>query len=112
MHQKITTENGVQPPETVFERPDMQVKYAVLRPGEEVPWHLHSNVRDTFYVISGRMVLRVADPEETMELSPGDIYTVRVGRPHWVGNAGDTDMEWILLQGMGVVDLKPLPAKS
>ena len=54
-----------------------------------MPWHPHSNVQDTVYVLEGRLRLFLREPTEEVRLGPGDTYSVRPGRPHLVTNGGD-----------------------
>jgi len=46
---------------------------------QKVPWHTHTNVSDTFYVLDGQMRLFLQDPKEEVNLKPGEVYVVR---PH------------------------------
>jgi quercetin dioxygenase-like cupin family protein len=73
-----------------------------------VPWHSHSNVQDTFYVIEGELQLFMQDPKEDVRLKPGETYSVQAGRPHLVTNAGKTSATFLVLQGIGEYDFVPL----
>ena len=73
-----------------------------------MPWHSHSNVQDTFYVIEGELQLFMQDPKEDVRLKPGETYSVRAGRPHLVTNAGKTSATFLVLQGIGEYDFIPL----
>ena len=35
------------------ERPDFRITELQISPTQEVPWHYHDDVQDTFYVLSG-----------------------------------------------------------
>ena len=67
--------------DSLFSNDEVQVHRMVLAPGEEVPWHFHSNIRDTFYVIEGSIRLFLREPKEEVRLGPGESYCVGVGRP-------------------------------
>jgi mannose-6-phosphate isomerase-like protein (cupin superfamily) len=73
-----------------------------------VPWHSHTNVQDTFYVLEGELRLFLRDPKEEVRLSPGQTYTVRAGRPHLVTNPGQRSTTFFVLQGIGEYDFVPL----
>ena len=90
------------------ERPGFRINELQISPAQSVPWHSHSNVRDTFYVIEGRIHLFLRDPEEDVVLGQGDTYTVKPRRPHLVKNAGDTSATFLVLQGIGEYDYVPL----
>jgi quercetin dioxygenase-like cupin family protein len=79
-----------------------------IGPTQEVPWHSHSNVQDTFYVIEGELRLFMKEPEEDVRLKPSETYSVRAGRPHLVTNAGKTSATFLVLQGIGEYDFIPL----
>jgi quercetin dioxygenase-like cupin family protein len=77
---------------------------------QKVPWHYHSNVQDTFYVLGGELRVFLQDPKEEVRLRPGETYTVRARRPHLVTNGGNTSATFLVLQGIGEYDFVPLVA--
>ena len=90
------------------ERPGFRITELQIGPTQRVPWHSHTNVQDTFYVLEGRLRLFLRDPKEDVTLAPGETYTVRPGRPHLVTNAGSTSATFLVLQGVGEYDYVPL----
>src|SRR5437899_11538662 len=70
-------------------RPGFRITELQISPTQKVPWHCHSNVHDTFYVIEGQLRLFLREPKEEVRLGPGDTYSVRPPRPHLVANGGD-----------------------
>lgn len=90
------------------ERPGFRISELQISPTQKVPWHYHSFVQDTFYVIEGHIKLFLREPEEEMLLGPGDIYSVRPPRPHLVINGGDCSATFLVLQGIGEYDYVPL----
>ena len=75
---------------------------------QKVPWHYHSNVQDTFYVLEGELRIFLQDPKEEVRLKPGQTYTARARRPHLVTNGGETSATFLVLQGIGEYDFVPL----
>src|SRR5712664_2668454 len=63
------------------ERPGFRISELQISPTQTVPWHCHTNVQDTFYVLEGDLRLFLRDPKEEVRLAPGQIYAVRPGRP-------------------------------
>jgi len=90
------------------ERPGFRISELQLGPTQQVPWHYHTKVQDTFYVLEGRLRLFLRDPKESVELAPGETYAVRPGRAHLVTNAGDRSVVFLVLQGIGEYDYVPL----
>ena len=90
------------------ERPGFRISELQISPTQQVPWHCHTNVRDTFYVIEGRLRLFLREPKEEVRLGPGDTYSVAARRPHLVTNGGDTSATFLVLQGIGEYDFVPL----
>jgi len=90
------------------ERPGFRIAELQISPTQQVPWHYHSNVHDTFYVISGKLRIFLRDPKESVELKQGETYAVPPGRPHLVTNAGDRSAVFLVLQGIGDYDFVPL----
>lgn len=90
------------------ERPGFRISELQISPTQKVPWHHHTNITDTFYVLDGRLRIFLRDPKEEVRLGPGETYAVRPGRAHLVTNAGDTSATFLVLQGMGEYDFVPL----
>jgi quercetin dioxygenase-like cupin family protein len=90
------------------ERPGFKITELQLSPTQKVPWHCHTHVQDTFYVLEGRVRIFLRDPKEDVTLAPAETYSVRAGRPHLVTNAGPTSATFLVLQGLGTYDYVPL----
>jgi quercetin dioxygenase-like cupin family protein len=90
------------------ERPGFRISELQISPAQTVPWHCHSNIQDTFYVIEGRLRLSLREPTEEVRLGPGDTYSVRPRRPHFVANSGDSSATFLVLQGPGEYDYVPM----
>ncbi len=89
-------------------RPGFRINELQISPKQQVPWHLHSNVRDTFYVLAGNIRVFLREPKEEVRLGPGESYTVEPRRPHLVVNGGETSATFLVLQGIGEYDFVPL----
>jgi mannose-6-phosphate isomerase-like protein (cupin superfamily) len=90
------------------ERPGFRISELQIGPKQQVPWHYHNNIQDTFYVLEGRLRIFVRDPKEEIQLEPGQSYAVRPGRAHLVTNGGETSATFLVLQGIGEYDYVPL----
>ena len=89
-------------------RPGFRITELQIARNQNVPWHYHSNVQDTFYVIEGQLRLFLRGPKEDVLLASGDTYSVPPCRPHLVTNAGDASATFLVLQGIGAYDFVPL----
>ena len=89
-------------------RPGFRVNELQISPTQQVPWHYHSNIQDTFYVIEGNLRLFLREPKEEVRLGPGDTYSVPPRRPHLVTNGGNASATFLVLQGIGEYDFIPL----
>jgi quercetin dioxygenase-like cupin family protein len=90
------------------ERPGFRISELQISPTQKVPWHYHTNVQDTFYVLEGTIRVFAREPKQDVTLKRGETYTVAAGRPHLVVNAGDTSATFLILQGIGEYDFVPL----
>lgn len=90
------------------ERPGFRISELQISPTQKVPWHYHSNVQDTFYVLEGEIRIFLRDPKEEVRLRPGETYSVKPRRPHLVVNGGDRSATFLVLQGVGEYDFVPL----
>jgi mannose-6-phosphate isomerase-like protein (cupin superfamily) len=61
-------------------RPGFRIAELQIGPEQQVPWHYHNNVHDTFYVLGGS--IRVFLQE--VVLTPGQTFAVPPRRPHLV----------------------------
>ncbi len=90
------------------ERPGFRISELQISPTQNVPWHCHTNIQDTFYVLEGCVRLFLREPKEEVLLKPGDTYSVRPMRPHLVTNASQSSTMFLVLQGIGEYDYIPL----
>jgi mannose-6-phosphate isomerase-like protein (cupin superfamily) len=88
-------------------RPGFHITEIQLLPLQKVPWHFHSNITDTFYVLDGRLKIYLQDPKESVQLEPGETYAVPPRRPHLVTNGGEDSTTFLVLQGLGEYDYVP-----
>jgi len=93
------------------QRPGFRISELQISPTQKVPWHYHTNVQDTFYVIEGSIRIFLQSPKEEVTLKPGQTYSVPPRRPHLVTNSSDTSATFLVLQGMGDYDFVPLVPK-
>ena len=89
-------------------RPGFRITELQISKQQKVPWHYHSNVQDTFYVLQGSIRIFLQGPKENVTLEPGETYSVPPRRPHLVTNAGESSATFLVLQGIGEYDFVPL----
>ena len=89
-------------------RPGFRISELQIGPSQKVPWHYHTNVHDTFYVVAGSICIFLQDPKEEVRLAPGQTFQVPPKRPHLVTNAGTASAVFLVLQGIGDYDFVPL----
>jgi len=91
------------------ERPGFLISEMRMSPAQRVGWHYHTNIQDTFYVLDGSVRITLRDPDEQVDLRPGESWgPVRAGRPHLVTNSGGGSATFLVLQGIGDWDNVPL----
>jgi mannose-6-phosphate isomerase-like protein (cupin superfamily) len=90
------------------ERPGFRINELQISPTQQVPWHCHSNINDTFYVLEGSIRIFMREPKEEIRLNVGNTYTVTAPRPHLVINGGERSATFLILQGVGEYDYVPL----
>ena len=95
-----------------LERPGFRISELKLSSTQTVPWHSHTHISDTFYVLDGTMRLFVREPKEEIRLSKGESYCVDAGRAHLVTNHGEGSLSFLILQGVGEYDYVPLVNKN
>lgn len=89
-------------------RPGFRITELQISEKQTVPWHFHTHIQDTFYVIEGELRLFLREPKEEVHLTPGASYSVPPRRAHLVCNAGRAPATFLVLQGIGEYDFVPL----
>lgn len=90
------------------ERPGFRIAELRISPGQEVPWHCHTDVQDTFYVLEGRIAISLRDPDQMVVVERRETHTVRPGCAHRVTTYGELPATFLVLQA-GQYDFVPLP---
>ena len=85
-------------------RPRFRITELTITPRQKVPWHCHSKVQDTFYILEGQVRIFLRDPKEEVSLLPGATCSVRPGRPHLVTNGSESNATFLVLKGVGEYD--------
>ena len=94
--------------EILAETPELRMVVLTLAPGQEVPWHWHSNVVDRFFCMQGPMVVETRAPREVVELNAGETCAVPAKQAHRVTGKDGGPCKFGVLQGIGVYDFNPV----
>ena len=93
-------------------RPGFHITELQISKTQKVPWHYHSNIQDTFYVLKGSLRIFMQDPKEEVRLAPGETLSIKPRRAHLVTNGGEGSATFLVLQGIGEYDFVPLLEKD
>ena len=93
--------------ELIAETPDLRVQILTLEPGEEVPWHYHSEIADTFICLEGPMTVETKSALGTQDLQSGDTFSVAVNKAHRVTGKDGGRCRFVNVQGIGAHDFIP-----
>ena len=96
---------------THAEREGFRISEISLSETQQVPWHYHSRISDTFYVLEGEITVYAREPKEKYTLKGSETTTIKPGRPHLVRNTGEGLATFLVLQGLGEYDYIPYPDK-
>lgn len=97
---------------TLAEAPGLRVRILRLAKGQQVPWHTHSEISDTFFCMEGPMEIQLKDPVEAILLQAGGTYSVGPQRPHLVHGGAGGACRFMIVQGVGEYDYLPLEQES
>ena len=64
-----------------------------LQPGDTIPEHSHSDMYETFHILSG--VLSVKIDDVSLELQPGETLVIEPKEMHSLNNFGDEQVDLI-----------------
>jgi quercetin dioxygenase-like cupin family protein len=91
--------------ELVAEAKDLRAQIFTLAPGEEIPWHWHSQITDRFFCLAGTLRIETRAPRADERIAVGGIYAVPPKTAHRSSNGDDgEDCRFLLLQGVGDYD--------
>jgi quercetin dioxygenase-like cupin family protein len=95
--------------------PGFQVREFTVAPGEEVPWHYHTEVTDWCYCLEGVVTAQTRDrtrPDAvtTIRLTPGQSCRIEPGMAHRLANGEDAPCRYLLVQAGGQHDFNKVDA--
>jgi quercetin dioxygenase-like cupin family protein len=96
--------------ELIAESAGLRMQILTLDAGQEVPWHWHSEVTDTFFCMEGPMVIETRAPSTVTELQPGQMHAVSPKTAHRVTGKEMGPCRFAILQGVGVYDFQKVGA--
>jgi quercetin dioxygenase-like cupin family protein len=99
---------AVESVEVLAETPELRMSVFTLGAGQEIPWHWHSNVTDTYFGMEGVTVLEMRAPAERVEIGPGATGRVPARRAHHISGKNGARCKFALLQGIGRYDFNPV----
>lgn len=71
-------------PKIIGEVNDQYIKVVKIK-GQEVPWHIHENEDELFYIVKGRLLLEIED-QPCLHLKKDDLFVVNKGLNHRVSS--------------------------
>ena len=93
--------------EVVAETRDLRVSILTFAPGQEVPWHYHSQVTDTFYCLEGVLSVETRTPSARYLLDVGESCAVPPMTAHRVTGRNGGRARFLIVQGVGTYDYRP-----
>ena len=93
---------------TVAETDDLAVKRFTLAQGQEIPWHYHSRVSDTFFCLEGALVVETRAPRCLHRLLTGESCAVPPMTAHRVSGLDGARVRFLIVQGVGEYDYQPV----
>jgi quercetin dioxygenase-like cupin family protein len=79
----------------VTESKDAVVVAWYIKPGQEIPAHIHPNGQDTWTILSGKGEYYLDEAGTRKSIAAGDVVIAHTGCVHGVFNSGDRPLEFI-----------------
>ena len=93
---------------TVAQTDALRVRVFTLAAGQEVPWHYHSHVTDTFFCLEGTLSVETRSPGAHHRLEVGDRCAVPPMTAHRVTGHDGRRVRFLIVQGVGTYDFCPV----
>ena len=93
--------------EVVARTDTLRVSILTLAEGQEVPWHYHSEVTDTFYCLEGVLSVEARAPIARHLLEVGESCAVPPMTAHRVTGRDGGRARFLIVQGVGTYDYCP-----
>jgi quercetin dioxygenase-like cupin family protein len=71
-------------PKIIGEVNDQYIKVVKIK-GQEVPWHIHENEDELFYIAKGTLLMEIENQPD-LKLKKGDLFVVKKGKNHRVSS--------------------------
>ena len=84
-------------PAYVIQGPSSDIGMLTLRPGDEMPNHIHHYCDESFIVLEGRATLWV-DCANAVTLTPGDVYRCVPNEMHYFTNDGEQVFRMVFIK--------------
>ncbi|MDE2227893.1 MAG: cupin domain-containing protein [Alphaproteobacteria bacterium] len=94
--------------EVLATTPDLRMTVFTVGAGQEIPWHWHSAVSDTYFGMEGVVVVETRAPAARFEIGPGQTGVVPPKRAHRVAGKDGGRCKFAILQGVGTYDFNPV----
>ena len=105
---KTAGEYSIKSRETLAEVPGLRVRLLTLLEGQNVPWHYHNHITDTFFCRRGPMHILTRSPDASHTLVDGDMLAVNPGTRHYVEASTAAGCDFMIIQGVGEYDYVPV----
>jgi mannose-6-phosphate isomerase-like protein (cupin superfamily) len=102
----------MQEAEIVAKTDALQVRIMNLNPREVAAWHYHTRVTDDIFCLTGKIAVRMRDPDLEIHLEPGQRCRIETGRVHQLENLNNTEASYLLVQGIGHYDYNVVPQQE
>ena len=93
--------------EVIARTDTLRVSILTLAAGQEVPWHFHSEIADTFFCLDGVLSVETRDPKSHHVLGVGESCAVPAKTAHRVTGRNGGRVRFLIVQGVGVYDYRP-----
>lgn len=87
LNEKLSEITEYYAPKIVGEVNDVFIKLVKIN-GNKVPWHIHKNEDELFYILSGSLLFEV-EKLEPFTMNYGDLFIVKRGVNHRISSKGE-----------------------
>ncbi len=93
----------------IIQTANVQVRMMKLASRQQSTMHYHKEITDYVFPLNQSLVVILEHPREEHLVEQGSYFEIKAPRPHAIFNEQESELSYLLVQGVGSLDFNELP---